>query len=91
MHRGRRLHADRVAPHLQRDLIAAVRNLWDNRSLIPPSKVLVKIVIERHGRKASGTGRGPPIHRGRRRLAERLATFNATRSVLYATYGTTEA
>jgi hypothetical protein len=60
--------------HLQCDPIGHVR-FWDYRSLAPFStvEVLVKIGIERHGRKASGTGRGPPFHQRRRLHAERLA------------------
>jgi hypothetical protein len=68
-HRGRRRHTERLAPRLQRDPIGAVRYFWDFRGMAPPSKVLVKIVIERHGRKPSGTSRRPPIYRGRRRDA----------------------
>jgi hypothetical protein len=59
--------------HLQRDPLGAVRNFWDYQGSIPPSSVLVKIGIERHGPKAFGTGRGPPIYRGCRALAGRLA------------------
>jgi hypothetical protein len=72
-HQRRRLHAERLAHHLHRDPLGAVRILWDYRGLKPFSKLLVKIGIERHGRKASGTGRGPPIYRGRRQHAKRLA------------------
>jgi hypothetical protein len=71
MYRWRCPHAERLAHHLERDPLGAVRKFWDYRVLIPSSKVLIKIEIERHGRKASGTGRGPPIYPGRRRDASR--------------------
>jgi hypothetical protein len=65
-HQRRRLHAERLAHHLHRDPLGAVRILWDYRGLKPFSKLLVKIGIERHGRKVSGSGGGSPFHRGRR-------------------------
>jgi hypothetical protein len=72
-HRGRRLHAERLAHHLQRRTARLFRAFWDYRVLMPPSKVLFEIGIERHGEKASGRGRGSPPHPGRRRHAKRLA------------------
>jgi hypothetical protein len=66
-------HAERLAHHLQRDPLGAARNFRGFRRLVPPSKVLVKVGIERRGQTASGTGRGPPFHRVRRQHAERLA------------------
>jgi hypothetical protein len=45
----------------------------------PLSKVLVKIGIERHGRKASRTGRGPPIYRGRRQHGRTIGSPPSTR------------
>jgi hypothetical protein len=58
--------AERLAHHLQRAPLGAVRHFWDYRGLIHPSKELAKIGIERHGRKVSGSGGGSPFHRGRR-------------------------
>jgi hypothetical protein len=77
--------ADRLAQHLQRDPLGAVRKLWDYRGLTPPFKVLFKIGIERHGRKASGTGRGPPIYRGRLQHRRALCSTPSTRPARYCT------
>jgi hypothetical protein len=54
------LQTNGVLFHLGEDLT----QFWDYRRLAPPSKVLVKVGIERHGRKAIGTDRGPPNYRG---------------------------
>jgi hypothetical protein len=72
--RGRHLHAERLAHHiLQRAPLCDARHFYDYRGWIPPSKVLLEIVIERRGRKASGTGRGTSSCRGRLPKAEHLA------------------
>jgi hypothetical protein len=73
VYRGRCEPTQRLAHHLQRHPIGTVRNFWDYRGATPPSKVLLKTAIERHGQKASGTGRGPPIFRRRREPSQRLA------------------
>jgi hypothetical protein len=73
------LHAGSLAHHLQRDPLGAVRNFWDYRGPTPPPKVLVKIGIERHGPKASGTGQGPPICRGRPPARRALGSPPSTR------------
>jgi hypothetical protein len=75
--------SERLARHRQRDPTGAVRNFWDYRGLMPPSKVLVKIGIERHGSRSAKASRAPPD----RPPSAWLTTFNATRSVQYATFG----
>jgi hypothetical protein len=60
-----------LAHHLQRDSIGAVRNFWDFRGVVPPSKVLIKVGTERRGRKPSGRGPTSSSCRGRRRDARR--------------------
>jgi hypothetical protein len=79
-------NAGRLAHHLQRDPLGAVRNLWDYRRSTPPSKVLVTFGTERHGRKAFGTGRGPPIHRGRHQQRRALGAPPSTRPARYCTH-----
>jgi hypothetical protein len=76
---GTRQHARRLAPRLQLDPLGAVRDFWDYRGSVPLSKVLVKIGIERNGRKASRTGQGPPIFRGRRQDRRSLGSPQSTR------------
>jgi hypothetical protein len=71
--------SERLAPHLQGYPTGAVRHFWDYRGLRPPSKVLVKIRIERHGRKAIATGRGPPIYRRLRQDRRSLGSTPSTR------------
>jgi hypothetical protein len=74
------------------DPVDAVLLVWDFRGLIPSGTVLIDIGIERHGQKASGRvqvhilsecASGTP--------SAWLTTFNATRSVLHATFGASEA
>jgi hypothetical protein len=84
IYRWGRPHAGRLAHHLQRDPIGALRNLWDYRRLVSPSKVLVRIGIERHGRKASGTGRGPPMYRGCRQDRRALGSHHLQRDPIGA-------
>jgi hypothetical protein len=79
------------------DPLGTVRYFWDYRVLMPPSKVLIKIGIERHGQRRAEGVEGRLLIEGRLVIEGAaytpsgwLTTFNGNPFGCFAPFGATE-
>jgi hypothetical protein len=73
------------------DPLGTVRYFWDYQVLMPPSKVLIEICIERHGqRRAEGVEGRLVIEGAACTTSSWLTTFNGDPLGCFAPFGATE-